>query len=108
MVAGDTFLPEKHLRQTGFTDTACVRFTKSKERIQKFKETGDSRCIYQNKLKKASFHYDIVYVDFKDLPRRMVFDKILCDRAFNIAMMWWMRMWTCFNVLKIFDKYLCK
>ena len=31
-----------HLRQQGFTYSACGPFTKSKERIQKFEETGDS------------------------------------------------------------------
>ena len=31
-------MPEIHLRQPGFTYSACGPFTKSKERIQKFKE----------------------------------------------------------------------
>ena len=44
-----------HLRQPGFTYSACGPFTKNKERIQKFKETGDSGCIYLNKLDKAYF-----------------------------------------------------
>ena len=42
-------MPEMHLRQSGFTYTACGPFRK-KQRIQKFKETGDSRYIYQNEL----------------------------------------------------------
>ena len=46
---------------------------------------GDSRYIYQNKLDKTSFHYDMAYWDFKDLPRRTASDKILRDKAFNIA-----------------------
>ena len=37
-----------HLRQPGFTYDACVPFTKTKERIQKFHETGVSRYIYRN------------------------------------------------------------
>ena len=43
------------LRQPGFTYSACKPFTKNKERIQKFKETGDSRYIYQKVLVKACF-----------------------------------------------------
>ena len=35
-----------HLRQPGFTYSACGLFTKYKERIQKFKETGDSQYIH--------------------------------------------------------------
>ena len=42
-----------HLKQPGLTDSACSPFTKNKERIKKFKETGDSRYIYQNKLDKV-------------------------------------------------------
>ena len=58
---------------------------KNKERIQKFKETGDSRYIYQNELGKACFQHDMAYGDFKDLIRRTVSDKLLRDKAFNIA-----------------------
>ena len=47
-----------HLRQLGFTHSACETFTKSKEKIQKFKETGDSRYIYQSELDKACFQHD--------------------------------------------------
>ena len=46
-------MPEMHLRQARLTYSAYETFTKNKERIQKFKETGDSRYIYQNKLDKA-------------------------------------------------------
>ena len=48
-----------HLRQPEFTYNSCEPFTKSKERIQKFKETGDSQYIYQNELYKACFQHDI-------------------------------------------------
>ena len=47
---GHTFISEMHLRQLGFTYSVCRSFTINAERIQKFKETGDSRYIYQNKL----------------------------------------------------------
>ena len=53
LLAGDKFMPEMNLKQPRFTYSACGTFTKNKERIKKIKETGDSRCIYQNKLDKA-------------------------------------------------------
>ena len=37
------------------------------------------------KLDKACFRYDMAYVDFKGLPRRASSDKVLRDKAFNIA-----------------------
>ena len=46
LLAGDKFMPEMHLRQPGFTYTACEPFTKNKGQIKNFKETGDSRYIY--------------------------------------------------------------
>ena len=64
---------------------ACGSFSKIKERIQKFKETGDSRYIYQNELPKTCSQHDIAYGDFKDLPRRTASDKVLRDKVFNIA-----------------------
>ena len=51
-----------------------------KEQRQKFKETGDSKYIFQNELGKACFQHDMAYGNFKDLPRRTAVDK-----AFNIA-----------------------
>ena len=66
LLAGDKFMPKMHLRQTGFTYSACGSFTKNKERIQKFKETGDSRYIYQNELDKACFQHDMANGDFKE------------------------------------------
>ena len=56
-----------------------------KQRIQKFKETGDSGYIYQNELGKARFQHDMVYGDFKDLSRRTASDNTLHDKACNIA-----------------------
>ena len=58
---------------------------KNRERIQKFKETGDSQYIYQYELDKACFQHDIAYGDFKDLTRRKASGKILPDNVFNIA-----------------------
>ena len=78
-------MPEMHLRQLGFTYNACGPFTKNKERIKKFKETGDSRYIYQNELDKTCFQHNMDYGNFKDLNRRTTADKVLHDKACNIA-----------------------
>ena len=61
LLVGDKFMPEMHLRQPGFTYSACGPFTKNKERTQKFKETGDTSYIYKNELDKACFQYDMAY-----------------------------------------------
>ena len=83
-LAEDKFMPEMHLRQTGFTYSACRPFTKSKERIKKIKETGDSKYIYQNEWDKACFHHDMAYGDFKDLSWRTTGDEVSHNKAFNI------------------------
>ena len=80
LLAGNKFMPEMHLRQPGFKLWTIYW----KQRIKKFKETRDSRCIYQNELDKASFQHDMVYGNFKDLPRRTTSDKVVHDKAFNI------------------------
>ena len=85
LVVGDRFMPEIHLKQPGFTYSACGPFTKNKERIQKFKETGDASYIYKNELDKACFQHDMAYGDFKDLARRTASDYVLRNKAFNIA-----------------------
>ena len=61
LFAGDKFMPETHLKQPGFTYSACGPITKNKERIQKFKETRDTKYIYRNGLKKACFQHDMAY-----------------------------------------------
>ena len=48
LLAGDKFMPEMHLRQPGLTCITCKPFNENQERIKKFKETRDSRYIYQN------------------------------------------------------------
>ena len=85
LLVGDKFMPEMHLRQPGFTYSACGPFTKNKERIQKFKETGDTSYIYKNELDKACFQYNMAYGDFKDLAKRTAADKVLKDKALKIA-----------------------
>ena len=78
-------MPEIHLRQPQLTYSACGPFTKHEQRIQKFKETGDTNYIYKNELDKACFVHDAAYSDSKDLTKRTVADKILKNKAFDIA-----------------------
>ena len=85
LLAGDKFMPEIHLRQPQFTYRACGPFTKHEQRIQKFKETGDTNYIYMNELDKACFTHDAAYSDSKDLTKTTVADKILKNKAFDIA-----------------------
>ena len=85
LLAGDKFMPEMHIKPPGFTYSACGPFTKNKEKIQKFKETGDTSYIYKNELDKACFQHDMAYGDIKDLKRRKTSGKVLRDKAFNIA-----------------------
>ena len=77
LLVGDKVMPEMHPRQSGFTYSALAPFTKNKERIQKFKQTGDSGYIYKNELDKAYFQHDMAYGDFKDLAKRTAADKVL-------------------------------
>ena len=69
LLAGGKFLSELHLKQPRFTYSPCRSFTKIKERIHKFKETGDTKYIYRNELEKACFQHDMAYGDFKHLAR---------------------------------------
>ena len=78
-------MPEMHLKQPGFTCSACGPFTKNKQRIQKFMQTGDTKYIYRNELDKACFQDDMAYEDVKDLKRRTQSDKVLKHKAFPTA-----------------------
>ena len=42
LLADNKFMPEMHLKQPGVTYRACEPFTKTKERIQKLRKTGDA------------------------------------------------------------------
>ena len=85
LLAGDKFMPEIHLRQPQFTYSACGPFTRHEERIQKFKETGDTNYVFKNELDKACFVHDAAYSDSKDLAKRTIADKNLKNTAFDIA-----------------------
>ena len=85
LLAGDKFMPEMHLRQPQFAYSACGPFTRHKERIKEFKRTGDTRYIYRNELDKACFQHDSAYADHNDLINRTEADKVLKDKAYDIA-----------------------
>ena len=55
LLAGDKYISDMHLKQLGFTYSACGPFSKNKKRIQKFKETRDTSYIYKNELDKTCF-----------------------------------------------------
>ena len=85
LLVGDKFMPELHLKQPGFTFSACGPFKKIKERIQKFMQAGDTNYIYKNELDKACFQHDIARGKYKDLERRTQSDKVLKDKAFIVT-----------------------
>ena len=85
LLAGDKFMPEMHLRQPRFVYSACGPFTRHRERIKEFKRTGDTRYIYRNELDKVCFQHDSAYADHKDLINRTEVDKVLRDKAYDIA-----------------------
>ena len=85
LLADDKFMSEMHLRQPQFVYSACGPFTRHKERIKEFKRTGDTRYIYRNEFDKACFQHDSAYADHKDLINRTEADKVLRDKAYDIA-----------------------
>ena len=85
LLVGDKCMPQMHLKQPGFTYSACGPFTRNKERIEKFIQTGNTDFIYRNELDKACFQHDMAYGKSKDLVKRTQSDKVLKDKAFKIA-----------------------
>ena len=85
LLVGDKFMPEMHLKQPGFTYSTCGPFTKNKERIEKFMQTGNTDFMYKNELDKGCFQHDMAYGKSKDLVKRTQSDKVLKDKAFKIA-----------------------
>ena len=78
-------MPENYLKQPRFTYSAYGPFTKSKERIEKFMQTGNKNFIYKNELHKDCFQHDMTYGKSKDLVKRTQLDKVLKDKAFKIV-----------------------
>ena len=82
-MTGDKFIPELHLKQWRFTYSACQPFTH--KRIQKFRERGNLKPLHRNELEKACFGHDAAYFESKGLAKRTISDKILKERANEIA-----------------------
>ena len=85
LLAGDKFMPEKHLRQPQFVYSACGPFTRHKERIKEFKHTGDTHLLYRNELDKACCKHDAAYAKYKDVENRLISDQKLKNSAYDIA-----------------------
>ena len=85
LLAGDKFMSKLHLKQPGFTYSACGTFTKHRHRIQKFRETTNLKHLHRNELDKACFVHDAAYSDSKDLVKKTISDKILKVRAYEIV-----------------------
>ena len=79
LLAGDKFMPELHLKQPRITCSACGSFSKNKERIEKFIQSGNTDFVYKSELDKACFQHDMAYGKSKDLPKRTKSDKVLGD-----------------------------
>ena len=69
-LTGDKFMPEKHLKKFGFTNSASGPFTKSKKRIETFIETGNTNFTYRNYLDKVCIQHGMAYCKHKDLAKR--------------------------------------
>ena len=83
LLTADRFMPEVHLKNLEVgTYSACGPFTRNKDRINKFIQTGDTNYIYKNELDKACFAHDAAYSDFKDMKNRTAADKILRNKAY--------------------------
>ena len=85
LLAGNKFKPEMHLKQPVFTYSACDPFTRNRERIEKFMQTSNTDFIYRNELDKVCFQHEMAYGKSKVLAKRTQSDKVLRDKAFQIA-----------------------
>ena len=70
LLLGDRLMPEMNLKQPGFTYSACGPFTKSKERIKKFMQTGNTDFAHKSELDKTCFQHDMAYDKTKNLTKR--------------------------------------
>ena len=78
-------MPEMHLKQPGFTYSAFGPFTKNKKSLENIMQTENTNFIYKDELDKACFQHDMAYGKSKDLVKRTQSDKVLKDKAFEIA-----------------------
>ena len=85
LLTGDKLMSELHWKEPGFTYSACGPFPKHRERIQKIGEIGRLKRSYRNELDKPCFAHDARYSDSKDLAKKTLPDKVLKDKADEIA-----------------------
>ena len=79
LLGGDKFIPEMHLKQPGFTDSACGSFTKIKKIFRNL-----CRQEIQNDLDKACFQHDMVHGKYKVFNKIAQSDKLSKDKAFKL------------------------
>ena len=90
MLTGERFVAKLHLKQSGFTYSACGLFTKHRERIKKFRETCILKDLYRNELDKACVAHDATYSNSKDLAKKLLqirFSKIKIMKSLEIVTM---------------------
>ena len=78
-------MPKLHLKQPGFTYSACGPFSRNKEWIEKLMLTENTNFIYRNDLDKTCFQHNMAYGKSKDFTKRTQSDKVLRDKALKIA-----------------------
>ena len=76
LLAGNKFMPEIHLKQPGFTYSACGPFTKNQERIEKYMQTGITDFSYKDDFDKACFQHDMAYGKYNNLNKRTQQDRV--------------------------------
>ena len=76
LLVGDKFMPEMHLKQPAFTYSAFSPFTRNKERIEKFMQTGNTAFIYKNELDKACFQHETQILFTKMSLMKLAFSMI--------------------------------
>ena len=84
LLVGDKFMPEVHLKQPGFTYSACDLFTKSKEKL-KGSRKQEIQILFTKMILIKLFSAFMVFGKYKDLNERTQSDKVLRDKAFEIA-----------------------
>ena len=85
LLNGDKFMSRLHLRQPGFTYSACEPFAKPRERIQKVREVRNLKQLYRNELDKTCFAHDAAYSDCKDLAKSTISGTVLKEKSYEIA-----------------------
>ena len=55
LLTGGKFMPERNIKQPGFTHSACGPFTKDRDRIQKLRERSNLRHLYRIEIDKLIF-----------------------------------------------------